>query len=177
MTIHAFKGIYPTISDSAFIHPDATVIGDVHIGDHSSVWPGVVIRGDVHKIRIGNRTNIQDGSILHVSRPTPHAPQGSPLIIGNSVTIAHHVVLHGCTLKDGAMIGMGAIVMDDVVVGRDALIAAGAMVTPGKSVEERTLWLGSPARFKKQLDDQMVQRNRATNENYVVLAQSHAQEL
>lgn len=145
--ILSYRENRPEFADSVFVAPTATVIGDVHIGDDSSVWFGVVLRGDVNRIRIGRRTNIQDGSIVHVTSQT-HAT-----IIGDDVTVGHGVKLHGCTVSDGALIGIGAIVLDGAVIGEGAMVAAGSLVTPGTVVPPRSLVTGSPAKVKRPLTD------------------------
>ncbi len=139
-----YKGIYPKIAKSAYIAPNAYIIGDVEIGEDCGIWFGCVVRGDVNHIRIGDRTNIQDGSIVHVTRVT------SPTIIGSGVTVGHSVTLHGCTIKDNAFIGMGALVMDDVVVESYGWVGAGAMVTPNKIVPANQVWTGRPAKFFRE---------------------------
>ncbi|MBF0400960.1 MAG: gamma carbonic anhydrase family protein [Magnetococcales bacterium] len=173
MPIYPYQGIFPTIDPTAFVHPDAVVIGDVHIGAYSSIWPGVIIRGDVHYIRIGERTNIQDGSVLHVARPTPENPAGIPLLIGDEVTIGHQVSLHACHLHNRSMVGIAAVVLDGVIVEEQAMIGAGSLVTPGKRVPAGELWMGSPARSVRILDDRARQAIAATNSNYVRLAQNY----
>ena len=173
MPIYPYQGIFPTIDASAYVHPDAVVIGDVHIGANSSVWPGVVIRGDVNSIRIGARSNIQDGSILHVTRPTKDNANGIPLLIDDEVTIGHQVSLHACHLKTRSMVGIGAIVLDRVVVEEQAMVAAGSLVTPGKRVLTGELWMGSPARRVRSLSHQEWTAMAATTENYVRLAQQY----
>ncbi|MBF0293883.1 MAG: gamma carbonic anhydrase family protein [Magnetococcales bacterium] len=173
MPIHSFEGIFPTIDPSAFVHPDAVVIGDVHIGPRASIWPGVVIRGDVNAIRIGADSNVQDGSILHVTRATDKHPQGIPLRIGNGVIIGHRVVLHACDLHNGCMIGMGAIVLDGAVVESEAMVGAGALVAPGKTVPSRELWFGTPAKLLRALSGEEIAAMRATVENYHALAKRH----
>jgi len=140
-----YRGVWPTIADDAFIAPGAVVIGDVVIGPLSSVWFGCVIRGDVHEIRIGAETNIQDGTIVHVSKGT------FGTYIGDGITIGHKALIHACTLETDCFIGMGATVMDGSVVEGGAMVAAGAMVTPGKRVPRGELWAGSPARLKRAL--------------------------
>ncbi len=173
MAIYSYQGVVPTIDPTAFVHPDAVVIGDVHIGAYSSIWPGVVIRGDVHHVRIGARTNVQDGSILHVARPTEANPDGVPLLIGDDVTIGHQVSLHACHLHDRSMVGIGAIVLDRVVVEEQAMVGAGSLVTPGKRIPAGELWMGSPARFVRPLDDRSLLATAATTANYVRLAQGY----
>ncbi|NGZ26816.1 MAG: gamma carbonic anhydrase family protein, partial [Magnetococcales bacterium] len=142
-----------------------------------SIWPGVVIRGDVNTITIGEESNVQDGSILHVSRPTPKQPNGAPLIIGKRVTIGHGVILHGCRIGDDTMIGMRATVMDNVVVGDKAMIAAGALVAPGKQVEAASLWMGSPAQFRRLLSEEEQLEHQATTANYVRLSREYLAEI
>ncbi|MBF0620677.1 MAG: gamma carbonic anhydrase family protein [Magnetococcales bacterium] len=173
MAIYSFDGIVPSIDPTAFVHPDAVIIGDVHIGPGASIWPNVTIRGDVNKIRIGAQTNVQDGSVLHVSRPTEKNPEGTPLIIGDRVTIAHSVTLHACRIEEGCMIGMSSTVMDRVVVGAFCLVAAGSLVPPGKVMTERSLWMGWPAKFKRTMDQKQIDGVLATNANYVQLAKKH----
>lgn len=140
-----FKGIMPTIADSALIMPGAMIIGDVHIGEESSIWPGVVVRGDVNHIRIGARTNIQDNSTVHVTRRT------APTIIGNGITVGHNVMLHGCTLEDDCFVGMSATIIDKAVVSSGAMVAAGALVTQRKTVPSGELWAGNPAKKLRDL--------------------------
>ena len=175
MPIEPYRGVYPTIDPTAYVHPSAVIIGDVHIGAYSSIWPGVVIRGDVNFIRIGARSNIQDGSILHVTRPTPEQPQGIPLLIGDDVTIGHQVSLHACHLHARSMIGIGAIVLDGVVVEEEAMVGAGSLVAPGKRVLSGELWLGSPAKAVRILDDKARRAIAATTENYVRLGLEYGQ--
>jgi len=152
-----YRNHVPRIAESAFIAPNATVIGDVEIGPESSLWYGVIVRGDVNKIRIGARTNIQDGSMIHCTG----MGGDFPTIIGNDVTIGHMVMLHGCTLEDKCMIGIKACVLDGAVVESGAMVAAGALVTPGKRVKRGELWGGSPARKLRDLtpdDIAMIER-------------------
>jgi carbonic anhydrase/acetyltransferase-like protein (isoleucine patch superfamily) len=147
-------GESPRIHETAFVAPSADVIGEVEIGAESSVWFKVVIRGDVNSIKIGKRTNIQDLSMLHVSRPNiglPGKEKGSPLVIGDEVTVGHHVVLHGCTIGNRVLVGMGAILMDDVVIGDDCIIGAGALVTQGTVVPPGSLVMGAPAKVARPL--------------------------
>lgn len=141
----------PALGERVFIDPTAIVLGDVVIGDDSSVWPMAVIRGDIHSIRIGQRTNVQDGVVLHVTHAGSFNPDGWPLTIGDDVTIGHHACLHGCTIHDQVLIGMGAMVMDGAVVESEVLVAAGAMVTPGKVLESGFVYKGNPARKARPL--------------------------
>jgi carbonic anhydrase/acetyltransferase-like protein (isoleucine patch superfamily) len=151
--IETFQGIAPQIGREVYIADSAAVIGDVVLGDNASIWPMTVIRGDVNHIRIGAETNIQDGSVLHVTQKTPGNSDGHPLIIGNGVTVGHRVVLHGCTIGDLCLIGIGAIVMDGAVLEDQVMIGAGALVPPGKRLESGYLYVGSPARQARPLKD------------------------
>lgn len=149
--IQSFNQHFPRIDDTAFIHGSATIIGDAVIGAHSSVWPGAVIRADINYIRIGSNTNIQDLSMLHVNHKSEGDPEGSPLIIGDNVTIGHTVILHGCTIEDESLIGMGSIVMDKAVVQKHVLLAAGSLVPEGKVLESGYLYVGRPAKKVRPL--------------------------
>jgi gamma-carbonic anhydrase len=160
------QGIVPTISDKAFVAPGAAVIGDVQIGADTGIWFGCVVRGDVHKIRIGERTNVQDGTVIHVTRDT------APTLIGSNVTIGHSALLHGCILEDECFIGMRATVMDGAVVESGAMVAAGALVTPGKRVLAGQLWAGSPAKYFRDLTIEEKAFFAISAENYV----KHARE-
>jgi len=162
--VQPFRGVWPTLGDDVFIADTARVIGDVHLGSETSVWYGSVIRGDVFPIRIGARVNIQDLSVLHVTGGE-HATT-----LGDDVTVGHRVILHGCTIHDRALIGMGAIIMDGVVVGEEALVGAGALVTPGTRIPPRTLVVGSPARPKRPLRDEELAEIRARAPHYAELA-------
>lgn len=143
--LHLYQGMTPKLHDTVFRAGSAEVIGDVEIGEHSSLWFHVVVRGDVNHIKIGDRTNVQDGTVIHVTNKT------HPTIIGDDVTIGHNVTLHGCTIGNRCLIGMGAIVMDGAVVEDDAMLAAGSLVTPGTRVTSGSLFAGSPARLKRSL--------------------------
>lgn len=149
--IRPFGDVWPRIDDSAFIAPGAVVVGDVTIGAESSIWYGCVLRGDDHAIRVGARTNIQDGTVIHVFNDgrTQHATE-----LGDGVIIGHAAKLHGCKLEDGCLIGIGAIVLDDARVESQALVAAGALVAPGKVVAAGQLWAGNPARYKRDLTEE-----------------------
>jgi gamma-carbonic anhydrase len=145
--IRAFEGVSPRVADSAFVEESASVIGDVVIGDESSIWFHTVVRGDMHHIRIGNRTNIQDLCCLHVRY------KAGATTLGDDVTVGHHVILHACTVSDRVLVGMGSIIMDGAVIGEDSLIGAGALVTPGTIVPPRSLVLGSPARVRRSVTE------------------------
>jgi carbonic anhydrase/acetyltransferase-like protein (isoleucine patch superfamily) len=164
--IFPHKGIEPTIPDSCFIAPSADIIGDVHLGEDTSVWFQTVIRGDVNKVRIGKRTNIQDGAILHVTRDK--LPMvGAPLVIGDDVTIGHRVTLHGCTIKNRVLVGMGAVILDHAEIGDDSIVAAGSVVTKDKKFPARSLIQGVPAKVVRQLTDEEVGMLLASASNYV----------
>jgi carbonic anhydrase/acetyltransferase-like protein (isoleucine patch superfamily) len=151
--IGVYQGFTPQLGEGVYLHPASTVIGDVVLGDDVSVWPGVVSRGDVNHIRIGAGSNIQDLSVLHVSHRSDSDPNGAPLIIGQHVTVGHKVILHGCTIADECLIGMGSIVMDKVIVQKNVLLGAGSLVPEGRVLESGYLYLGSPARKVRALTD------------------------
>jgi len=159
--IKPYKGIYPKIHPTAFVAENAVIIGDVEIGEDCSIWYNVVIRGDVNYIRIGDRTNIQDGTIIHVTNKT------HPTIIGKEVTVGHKVMLHGCTIEDRCLIGMSATIMDGVVVGKESIVGAGALVPPNKKIEPRSLWVGSPAKFKRNLKEEEIKWLEKSYKNYI----------
>jgi len=168
--IQPFKGVWPQIAETAFIHEMATVIGDVHIGEHSSVWPGAVLRGDLYYIRVGRYTNIQDGAILHVITGK------CPTIVGDYVTVGHNVILHGCTVEDRCLIGMGAIVLDDAVVSEGTLVAAGSLVAMGQIVPPRTLVAGTPAKVKRELTDEELKQMQEGCKHYLELKEIYLEE-
>ncbi|MEH6639879.1 MAG: gamma carbonic anhydrase family protein [Porticoccaceae bacterium] len=151
--IRSFQGITPTLGERAYVDEAATVIGDVQLGDDASVWPGAVIRGDMHRIRIGCRTSIQDGSVLHITHSSDYNPDGWPLIIGDDVTVGHNVTLHGCTLGNRILVGIGSTVMDGAVVEDEVMIGAGALVPPGKRLQSGFLYVGSPCKQARPLKD------------------------
>ncbi len=169
--IIAFGGHAPDIAESAFVAPGARVIGDVQIGPDSSIWYNCVLRGDVNRIRIGARSNIQDGSVVHVD--SGNAGGGLPTIIGDDVLIGHLVMLHGCVLHDHAFVGLGCIVMDGCTIGSDGMLAAGAMLTPGKTIGKGELWMGRPARKVRELSAEDIVANRRGAAHYVELAKAH----
>ena len=159
--LRPYRGTLPQIHPSAYIDESAQIIGDVHIGEESSVWMNVVIRGDVHRIRIGRRSNVQDGTVVHVMRGT-HATT-----VGDEVTIGHGAVVHGCTLEDRILIGMGAIVLNGVTVGADSIVAAGTLLTEGTTIPPRSLVMGSPGKVRRALSDEEVASIRDYAERYV----------
>ena len=173
VTIVPIHGKSPRIHETAFIAPGCTIVGDVTIGADSSVWYNCVLRADVSRIVIGERTNIQDGSVLHCDPERPGDPEGSPLIIGDDVLVGHMVMLHGCRIADRGFVGLGAIAMNKAVIGPDAMLAAGAMLTEGKVMEARELWGGRPARKMRDLDDMAVAGMRMGVAHYVENAKAH----
>jgi carbonic anhydrase/acetyltransferase-like protein (isoleucine patch superfamily) len=160
-----YRGIAPIVAANAFIEDTAIVIGDVVIGSDSSVWFHAVIRGDVHFIRVGHRTNIQDLSLLHVTHDT------HPLTLGDDITIGHRVILHGCTIRDRVLVGMGAIIMDGVVVEEDCIIGAGSLVTERTHIPPKSLAIGSPAKVKRTLTDDEISWIKESATNYSRYAQ------
>jgi carbonic anhydrase/acetyltransferase-like protein (isoleucine patch superfamily) len=169
MNIRAFNGIVPRLGANAYVDADALVIGDVELGEDASIWPGAVLRGDVQRIRVGARSSIQDGAVLHVTHDGPYTPGGSPLLIGADVTVGHAAVLHACTVEDACLIGIHATLLDGAVVRRHSMIGAGAMLSPGKVVGEGELWLGNPARFTRKLSDEEIEKLYYSAQNYVRL--------
>ncbi len=172
--IMKYKDLEPKIDSSAWVAPGATVVGDVEIGKECSIWFGTVIRGDVHKIRIGNRVSVQDLSMIHVTHyKKADKSDGSPTIIGNDVTIGHKVMLHGCTIEDACLIGMSATILDDAVIGKESIVGAGALVTKGKKFPPRSLILGSPAKVVRELTEDEVKELYASATRYVKFMQGY----
>lgn len=155
--IRSFKGVNPEVADSCYIDESALLIGDVTMGENSSVWPMTVVRGDVNSIRIGANSNIQDGSVLHVSHKGEFNPEGGALVVGNNVTVGHKVILHACTIGDSCLIGMGSIVMDNAIIEPHVMLGAGSLVTGGKVLEGGYLWLGNPVRKARKLSDKEIE--------------------
>ncbi|MDX1556175.1 MAG: gamma carbonic anhydrase family protein [Xanthomonadales bacterium] len=170
MSIKSFENHRPRLGSGVFVDPTALVIGDVEIGDHSSVWPMTVIRGDIHHIRIGARSSIQDNSVLHVTHAGPYNPDGFPLVIGDEVTVGHRVTLHGCTLGNRILVGMSSTVMDGAVVEDEVVIGAGSLVTEGKTLERGWLYIGRPARAVRELTEKERAYFGYTADRYVKLA-------
>jgi carbonic anhydrase/acetyltransferase-like protein (isoleucine patch superfamily) len=175
--LRGFQGHSPVLGARVFIDPNAVVLGQVTLGDDVSVWPHVAIRGDMHRISIGARTSVQDGSVLHITHAGPFNPDGWPLHIGCDVTIGHRAVLHGCNVGDRVLIGMSATVMDGVVIEDDVVVAAGALVTPRKRLRSGFLYAGSPAREVRQLSDKELAYFTYSANNYVKLKDQHLAEM
>ena len=173
-TILPFNGKTPVIHPSAFIAPGCRIIGDVEIAEDVSIWYNCVIRADVNHIRIGARTNIQDGSIVHCDSPGEGSPpDGWPTIIGQDVLIGHMAMIHGCVLRDRAFVGMGAVILSGCIVESDAMLAAGALLSPGKPVPHRQLWAGRPARYMRDLPDAALIDMREGVDHYVHNGKAH----
>ena len=172
--IRQFEEQLPKISSSCYIDPSAEIIGDVIIGENSSVWPFTVIRGDVNYIRIGSHSNIQDGSVLHVSHAGEYNADGAALNVGDYVTVGHKVILHACTIGDYSLIGMGSIVLDDAVIEDHVMLGAGSLVTQGKRLQSGYLYLGSPCQQIRKLNEKEIQSLQYSAEHYVRLTNRHA---
>ena len=167
MAIRTFDGVTPRLGARVFVADYAAVIGDVEIGDDSSIWYGTVVRGDVMPIRIGRETSIQDNSVIHVTSGF------SGTVVGDRVTVGHRVILHACTIEDECIIGMGSIILDGARIGRGSLVGAGALVTPGTVIPPGSMVLGAPARVKRPLTDEEIARNLASAEHYVRLTRRY----
>ncbi|WP_305096760.1 gamma carbonic anhydrase family protein [Croceibacterium aestuarii] len=172
LTILPFDGKTPRIHASAFVAPGARIIGDVEIGPEASIWYNCVLRGDINSIVIGARSNLQDGTIVHVEGPRPGA-EGLPTVIGDDVLVGHMAILHGCVVEDRAFVGMGAIVMDASRLGSGAMLAAGAMLTPGKAIPAAQLWAGRPAVFRRELRHEELAGMAKQTQHYVDNARRH----
>ncbi|WP_116368464.1 gamma carbonic anhydrase family protein [Parahaliea mediterranea] len=176
-SLRSFRGQRPVLGERVLIDPSAVVLGDVELGDDVSVWPQAVVRGDMHRIRVGARTSVQDGCVLHITHAGPYNPEGWPLLIGEDVTIGHNATLHGCSIGNRVLVGMGATVMDGAVVEDEVVIAAGALVTPGKRLRSGYLYAGSPAREMRALSDSEREYFCYSANNYVQLKEQHLAEL
>jgi len=157
MHIKSFDSKIPSVHSSAFVHETAVVIGDVTLAADASIWPQTVVRGDIHRITIGQRTNVQDGSVLHVTHASDFNPNGFPLTVGDEVTVGHRVILHGCSIANRCLIGMGSIVMDGAIVNERVIIGAGSLVPPGKILDSGYLYVGSPVKKIRPINEQEVQ--------------------
>lgn len=166
-SLRSYKGIKPRIGKSVYIDSSSVLVGDIQIGDDSSVWPLVAARGDVNHIHIGQRTNIQDGSVLHVTHKNAENPDGYPLIIGNDVTVGHKVMLHGCNIQDRVLVGMGSIILDGAFIEEEVMIGAGSLVPPGKRLTSGYLYVGSPVKQARPLSDKERAFLQKSANNYV----------
>ena len=167
MPLSPYLDTFPQLAERVYLHPSAQLIGDVQIGEDSSVWCNAVLRGDVNAIRVGRCSNIQDLTMGHVAHKTSHKPQGSPLVIGDYVTVGHSAILHGCTIGNDCLVGMGSIVMDDVVIRDRVMLGAGSLVPPGKVLESGFLYVGRPAEKVRPLTDAEIAWLRYSAEHYV----------
>lgn len=167
MPLGAYLTTRPQLAERTYVHASAQIIGDVRIGHDSSIWCNTVLRGDVNRIVVGNCSNIQDLSMCHVAHKSAARPDGSPLLIGDHVTVGHGVILHGCTIGDACLIGMGSIVMDDAVIGRQVMLGAGSLVAPGKVLDSGYLYVGRPAVRVRALTDDELAYLRYSAEHYV----------
>jgi carbonic anhydrase/acetyltransferase-like protein (isoleucine patch superfamily) len=174
--IRRFNQFEPALGKRVFVDPSAVVLGDVVIGNDSSVWPQAVVRGDMHRIRIGEKTSIQDGSVLHITHAGPFNSDGWPLDIGSEVTVGHRAVLHGCTISDRVLIGNGAIVMDGAIIDPNVVIGANALVAPGKRLESGFLYVGSPCKPVRKLSDKEMSFFEYSANNYVKLKNQYLAE-
>ncbi|MGR5066655.1 gamma carbonic anhydrase family protein [Photobacterium sp. DNB22_13_2] len=175
-SIRPYKNTYPTISSSAYVDPSAILIGDITLNEDASIWPLVAARGDVNNIRIGARTNIQDGTVLHVTRTSAENPQGYPLLIGDDVTVGHKAMLHGCQIGHRVLVGMGAIILDGAIIEDDVIIGAGSLVPPGKVLKSGFLYIGSPAKQARLLTDKERAFLLGSAGNYVRLKNEYLAE-
>ena len=175
MNIRNYRDWSPSLGARVYVDPAAVVIGRVRIGDDSSIWPGAVLRGDVHTIEVGARTSIQDGSVLHVTHEGPYAPEGRALIIGSDVTVGHRVTLHACTVGDSCLIGMGSILLDNVVTDDFVMVGAGSVVPPGKRLERGGLYVGSPARRVRELKQSELEFLSYSAAHYVKIKDAYLQ--
>ncbi len=175
-SVRKYKGISPTLGERVFIDDAAVVIGDVVLGDDTSVWPCAVIRGDMHKIRIGARTSVQDNAVLHIMHASDYDPDGWPLYIGDDVTIGHGACLHGCTIGNEVLIGIGATVLDGAVVEDRVMIAAGSLVPPGKHLESGYLYVGNPCKRTRPLKDSELEFFKYSTKNYAKLKDEYLED-
>ena len=175
--IRSFQGVSPVLGEGTYVDEAATVIGDVVLGDDVSIWPGTVVRGDVNYIRIGARTNVQDGSIIHVTHDGPYGkPGGFATVIGEDVTIGHAAVIHACVIEDACLIGMGSTILDGAVIRKNGFVGAGAVIPPGKTVESGELWLGNPAKCVRKLSEKEIEQLYYSAQHYVRLKDKYLSE-
>ena len=176
--IRSFQGVSPVLGEGTYVDEAATVIGDVVLGDDVSIWPGTVVRGDVNYIRIGARTNVQDGTIIHVTHDGPYGkPGGFATVIGEDVTIGHAAVIHACVIEDACLIGMGAIILDGATIKKNGFVGAGAVIPPGKTVESGELWLGNPAKCVRKLSEKEIEQLYYSAQHYVRLKDKYLSEV
>ena len=177
VTLLPFNGKAPSVDPAGFVAPGARLIGDVEIGPEASIWYNCVLRGDVNRIRVGARSNLQDGTVVHVDSPKPGSDSGLPTIIGEDVLIGHMAMIHGCILHDRAFVGLGAIVMDGCEIESGGMLAAGAMLTPGRRIPAGQLWAGRPAKYVRDLSEAEMAMHQMGVAHYVALARMHTEAL
>lgn len=177
LSIRRYQNHVPQCGERVYVDPSAIVIGDVHIGEDSSIWPFAIVRGDMHRIRVGARTSIQDGSVLHITHASDFNPGGHPLLIGDDVTIGHSVNLHGCTIGNRVLVGIGSTILDGAIVEDEVVIGAGTLVPPGKRLESGFLYVGSPCKQARPLKDSERAFFKYSAGNYVKLKDIHIAEL
>ena len=173
MPVAPYLDHVPSLGADVYLHDSAQLIGDVTLGDDCSVWCNAVVRGDVNRIVIGARSNIQDGTVIHCDGPDAHMPHGFPAIIGDDVLVGHMAMLHGCTLRDRAFVGLSATVMNGAVIESDGMLAAGAILSPGKVLGARQLWMGRPAKYARDLPDEALAEMQAGVARYVENGRAH----
>ena len=173
MSVRTFENFTPVLDEGVYVDPSALVVGDVKIGEHSSVWPLVTMRGDVHTITVGKRTSIQDGCVVHVTHAGPYSPEGHDCSIGDDVTIGHKAMIHGCTIGNRCLIGMGSTVMDGATIEDEVVLGAGSIVPPGRVLTSGFLWVGSPARKIRPLTQEEMDFFEYSAANYVKLKDRH----
>jgi carbonic anhydrase/acetyltransferase-like protein (isoleucine patch superfamily) len=173
MSLTNYLNTSPALGERVFLHSSCQVIGDVKLGDDSSIWCNTVLRGDVNRIMIGRGTNVQDLTMGHVSHKTPDKPEGSPLLIGDYVTVGHSVILHGCTIGNECLIGMGSIIMDDAVIEDRVMIGAGSLISPGKVLQSGMLYIGRPAKLVRALTAEEIAYLRYSAEHYIQVKNNH----
>ncbi|GGN28499.1 MULTISPECIES: gamma carbonic anhydrase family protein [Marinomonas] len=176
MVMKSFRGKTPQLGDRVWVDDSAVLIGDVTIGEDSSVWPLVAIRGDMHRIRIGARTSIQDNSCLHITHASAYKPEGHPLTIGDDVTVGHMAMLHGCTIGSRVLVGMGTTILDGAVIEDEVIIGAGSLVPPGKRLETGFMYMGSPVKQIRPLNDKEIEYFQYAGLNYVKLKDEYLAE-
>ncbi|MGO2510632.1 gamma carbonic anhydrase family protein [Marinomonas polaris] len=176
MVMKSFRGKTPQLGDRVWVDDSAVIIGDVTIGEDSSVWPLVAIRGDMHRIRIGARTSVQDNSCLHITHASDYKPEGHPLTIGDDVTVGHMAMLHGCTIGSRVLVGMGTTILDGAVIEDEVIIGAGSLVPPGKRLETGFMYMGSPVKQIRPLNDKEIEYFQYAGLNYVKLKNEYLAE-
>ena len=176
LSLRSYKSIFPTIGLRTYIDVSSVLIGDITIGDDSSIWPLVAARGDVNSIIIGQRSNIQDGSILHVTHKNEENPKGAPLLIGDDVTIGHKVMLHGCEIQNRVLVGMGSIILDNAIIESDVMIGAGSLVPPNKTLKSGYLYIGSPVKQIRELSVEEIAFLKKSAMNYVSFKNDYIEE-